>query len=277
MPSLLTTLKSTLPLPLPIPQSWLQSPSRQTITLTTLTTLLLPLLYKNYKTYLSYGPGGAPYNLLGWFGVTFLLYPFGRNMTSTTIYEKKIANGETQSYLSEDTVDLLNALKREKRPAVGPHYVPQRQVEEFAGEEVKMYLDSQFYALAEQNPQLIKVADSRLELHAGAIFLATEELANRNETTRKLNGECVHVHRLKDYSLHMVLAPADCKKVFDAGWGQRHGFSGVEIPRALMGGKLIQLPSEYVLIYAPRTKEEVTLVLSLMKASLRYLTGEEVK
>lgn len=67
------------------------------------------------------------------------------------------------------------------------------------------------------------------------------------------------------------------KKVFDAGWGQRHGFSGVEIPRALMGGKLIQLPSEYVLIYAPRTKEEVTLVLSLMKASLRYLTGEEVK
>lgn len=59
-------------------------------------------------------------------------------MTSTTIYEKKIANGETQSYLSEDTVDLLNALKREKRPAVGPHYVPQRQVEEFAGEEVKM-------------------------------------------------------------------------------------------------------------------------------------------
>lgn len=59
-------------------------------------------------------------------------------MTSTTIYEKKIANGETQSYLSEDTVGLLKILKREKRPAVGPHYVPQRQVEEFAGEEVKM-------------------------------------------------------------------------------------------------------------------------------------------
>lgn len=144
MPSLLTTLKSTLPLP--IPQSWLQSPSRQTITLTTLTTLLLlPLLYKNYQTYLSYGPGGAPYNLLGWFGVTFLLYPFGRNMTSTTIYEKKIANGETQSYLSEDTIDLLRILKREKRPAVGPHYVPQRQVEEFAGEEVKMVCIFHFF------------------------------------------------------------------------------------------------------------------------------------
>lgn len=67
------------------------------------------------------------------------------------------------------------------------------------------------------------------------------------------------------------------KKVFDAGWGQRHGFSGVKIPRALMGGKLIELPSEYVLVYAPRTKEEVTLVLGLTKASLRYLTGEEVQ
>lgn len=59
----------------------------------------------------------------------------------------------------------------------------------------------------------MKIADSRLETHAGAIFLATEELANRNETTRQLNGECVHVHRLKDYSLHMVLAPADCEFV----------------------------------------------------------------
>ena len=67
------------------------------------------------------------------------------------------------------------------------------------------------------------------------------------------------------------------KKVFDAGWGQRHGFSGVKIPRALMGGKLIELPSEYVLVYAPRTKEEVALVLGLTKASLRYLTGEEVQ
>ncbi|GLA25930.1 hypothetical protein CBS147346_5883 [Aspergillus niger] len=276
MHPLLTTLKSTLTRP----QSWLSTrttPSPTTITLTTLTTILLPLLYSNYRTYLSYGPGGAPYNLLGWFGVTFLLYPFGRNMTSTTVYEKKIANGETQSYLSEDTVDMLNALKKEKRPAVGPHYVPQRQIGEFAGEEVKKHLDEQFYALAEQNPQLVKIADSRLETHAGAIFLATEELANRNETTRQLNGECVHVHRLKDYSLHMVLAPADCKKVFDAGWGQRHGFSGVKIPRALMGGKLIELPSEYVLVYAPRTKEEVTLVLGLTKASLRYLTGEEVQ
>ncbi|OJJ76421.1 hypothetical protein ASPBRDRAFT_170365 [Aspergillus brasiliensis CBS 101740] len=280
MHPLLTTLKSTLT----YPQSWLlstrtttSSPSPITITLTTLTTILLPLLYKNYRTYISYGPGGAPHNLLGWFGVTFLLYPFGRNMTSTAVYEKKIANGETQSYLSEDTLEILNALKREKRPAVGPHYSPQRQIEEFAGEEIKKYLDEQFYALVERNPQLVKLADSGLETHAGAIFLATEELINRNETTRRLKGECVHVHRLKDYSLHMVLAPADCKKVFDAGWGQRHGFSGVKIPRALTAGKLIELPSEYVLIYAPRTKEEVALVLGLMKGSLRYLTGEQVQ
>lgn len=69
-------------------------------------------------------------------------------MTSTTVYEKKIANGETQSYLSEDTVDMLNALKKEKRPAVGPHYVPQRQIGEFAGEEVKKVCSIYIYHIS---------------------------------------------------------------------------------------------------------------------------------
>ncbi|PYI08208.1 hypothetical protein BO78DRAFT_395822 [Aspergillus sclerotiicarbonarius CBS 121057] len=247
----------SLPISLP---TWIPTPthlSPTTLTLTTLTTILTPLLYQNYKTYLSYGPGGAPYNLLGWFGVTFLLYPFGRNMTSTTIYERKIAAGETASFISEETDTLLEGLKRE-RARVGPHYVPQRLVREgeFAGEGVRKILDTAFYALADRNPEIIKLAESHLELHADAIFLATESLLNRNETTRQLKGECVHIHRLKDYSLHMVLSPVDCKKVFDAGWGQRHGFSGVKIPKPLTGGRQIDLPSEYVFIYAPRTEEE---------------------
>ncbi|OOF99663.1 hypothetical protein ASPCADRAFT_503648 [Aspergillus carbonarius ITEM 5010] len=278
MPLSLSWPKS-LSLPFPLP-THLPSPPLTT-TLTTTTTLLLilfPLAYKNYKTYLSYGPGGAPYNLLGWFGVTFLLYPFGRNMTSTTIYEKKIGSGETESFISEDIDILLGELKRE-RAVVGPHYVPQRQVVEgeFAGREIRETLDTSFYALANRNPDIIKFAKSGLELHADAIFLATESLINRNEKTRQLKGECVHIHRLKDYSLHMVLSPVDCKKVFDAGWGQRHGFSGVKIPKPLTGGRQIDLPSEYVLIYAPRTKEEVTLVMGLITASLRYLTGAEVQ
>ncbi|PWY84719.1 hypothetical protein BO94DRAFT_536313 [Aspergillus sclerotioniger CBS 115572] len=135
-------------------------------------------------------------------------------------------------------------------------------------------LVTSFYALADRNPDIIKCAKSELELHADAIFLATESLINRNEKTRQLKGECVHIHRLKDYSLHMVLSPVD---FFDAGWGQRHGFSGVKIPRPLTGGRQIDLPSEYLLIYAPRTKEEVTLVMGLISASLRYLTGAEVQ
>ncbi|PWY84720.1 hypothetical protein BO94DRAFT_110937 [Aspergillus sclerotioniger CBS 115572] len=139
MPPSLSWPKSlSLSLPTHTSSHFTTTLSTTTLTLTTLTIILCPLAYKNYKTYLSYGPGGAPYNLLGWFGVTFLLYPFGRNMTSTTIYEKKIASGETESFISEDVDTLLGELKRE-RAVVGPHYVPQRQVVEgeFAGEEVR--------------------------------------------------------------------------------------------------------------------------------------------
>ncbi|PWY73580.1 hypothetical protein BO70DRAFT_108267 [Aspergillus heteromorphus CBS 117.55] len=246
-----------------------------TLTLTTTLTILLPLAYRNYKTYLSYGPGGAPYNLIGWFGVTFLLLPFGsRNMTSTAVYEKKIEAGETESYLSETTVRLLGEKKR-GRPTVGPHYVPQRQIDTFAGEEVKKRLDAEFYALVERNSQLVKLADSRLERHANAIFLADGVVGN--DAAGRMKGECAHIHRLKDYSLHVVLAPADCKRVFDAGWAQRHGFSGIKIPTTLTGGQELDLPAEYVFLYAPRTEEEVALVMGVVTAGLRYLTGQEVR
>ncbi|RAK99204.1 uncharacterized protein BO80DRAFT_456775 [Aspergillus ibericus CBS 121593] len=183
-------------------------------------------------------------------------------MTSTAIYERRIAAGETTSFMTEDIDTLLGNLKRE-RATVGPHYVP--------------ILDTSFYALATRNSDIIKLAESKLELHANAIFLATESLVHRTDTTRRLQGECVHIHRLKDYSLHMVLSAVDCKKVFDAGWGQRHAFSGVTIPKVLTGGRGIDLPSEYVLIYAPRTEEEVTLVMGLIMASVRYLSGAEVQ
>jgi hypothetical protein len=66
------------------------------------------------------------------------------------------------------------------------------------------------------------------------------------------------------------LHPKDCKKVIDSEWGQRHGLSGVEIMKRIVG---FSLPVNYVLVYAPRNEAEVDVALEIVKASIRFMTG----
>jgi hypothetical protein len=43
----------------------------------------------------------------------------------------------------------------------------------------------------------------------------------------------------------------------------------------LTAGKPLSLPAEYVLIYAPRTNEEVDFVMEIVAASVKYMAGVE--
>ncbi|PYH96012.1 hypothetical protein BO71DRAFT_397520 [Aspergillus ellipticus CBS 707.79] len=269
----------SLQFPTQWPWSW-PSNLQPTLTLTTLTlttaiAIILPRAYRNYKIYMSYGPGGTPYNIVGWFIVAAILTPTGSyDLTSASVYEKKIENGESESYLSEATLRLLSEKTRE-RPTVGPHIAPQRQLDELPEEEVKKLLDDEYFVVAKNNSHLVRLDNSPVEKHPNAMLLA--EGVARNEPARRMHDECAHLHRSRDYSLHVVLAPADCKKIFDAGWGQRHGWSGLKAPHIWSRGKILALPSEFVFIYAPRTEEEVALVIGILKAGLRYMTGQEVR
>jgi len=65
------------------------------------------------------------------------------------------------------------------------------------------------------------------------------------------------------------------KKILDAGWGQRHGFSGTSAMTFLSLGTLPDLPLEYILIYAPRTEAEVQTVMDIIAASVKFMTGRE--
>ncbi|KAB8235332.1 uncharacterized protein BDW43DRAFT_269826 [Aspergillus alliaceus] len=234
----------------------------------TILAVSLPRVYRNYRTFMSYGPGGVPYNIIGWFVASVILPPLAREMFSTEVYNKKIAAGETTSYLSDESV---RARKRDGRPELGPHVSPQRQLTEFPSEEIKEKLNQEFYAFANRNGHLTRFSVSNLELHADALFLADGLVPS--PVAQKMKGEIAHIHRLKDFSLHLTLAPADCKKVIEAGWGQRHKLSGVQAPRALFGGRIISLPPEYVFIYAPRTEQEVAFVMEILVASVKYMTG----
>lgn len=210
----------------------------------TVVAVTLPRIYRDYRTFISYGPGGVPYNLIGWFAASVILPPWGREMFSTGVYEEKIAAGETTSYLGDEW-DLLR--KRDHRPQIGPHIVPQRQITEFPSEEIKevcsvllhMFicfhimwfvsvtdirkcivqgsdtylpgikkLNQDFYAFANRNQHLVGLSPSKLELHADALFLADGLVPT--PAAQQLKGEIAHIHRLKDFSLHVTLAPADC-------------------------------------------------------------------
>lgn len=71
-----------------------------------------------------------------------------------------------------------------------------------------------------------------------------------------------------------MLAPRDAAKVIKAGWGQLHGFAGVSV-----AGRQV-VPKSYVLLYAPRSEQEVEVIMEIVKAGVAYMTGskrEDVK
>jgi hypothetical protein len=72
----------------------------------------------------------------------------------------------------------------------------------------------------------------------------------------------VHVHSSGDYSMHLCLSPADCKEVILKKWGERLTLAG-----SLM-------PHEYLMVYTPRTREEVAVVKGIVGAAVRFMTGD---
>lgn len=101
------------------------------LAIATLGLVLVPVAYQDYKMFLSYGPGGVPYNVLGWLGVSLVLAPLGSEMFSVDEYDR---NPDKRSWLPDD-----EPIPRREggRPRVGPHVVPQRQLNQIPGDEMK--------------------------------------------------------------------------------------------------------------------------------------------
>lgn len=110
-----------------------QRHSRTTIIFTTFCLIsigLAPAAYRDYKTFLSYGPGGVPYNLFGWLIARVVLGPLGSEMLSTAVYER---NEDQETYLPAEGITVREG----KRPVVGPHVVPQRQLSQIPDNKVQ--------------------------------------------------------------------------------------------------------------------------------------------
>lgn len=239
------------------------------------TSLILPALYRDYNLFISYGPGGVPSNLLGWMIVRAVFQPLRGEMLSTDIYIQRADALEGHGVGSEGFLTLLPEQARSvvDRPYVGPHVVPQRQLSQLPKDEIKEKLDARFRAFGRRNDHLIRFDRSLQEAHADAFFLANR--LPPTELAKATRGELAHLHSGGEYSAHFALSPADCKKVIEAGWGQRHGFSGTSAMTWLTIGTRPDIPAEYLLIYAPRNDAEIDTFMQLLEASIKYTTGRE--
>lgn len=114
--------------------SVLQRRSVLTATVVIFTALSIPA-YKDYQLFISYGPGGPPHNVLGWLLSRLLVTPFGQEMFSTGMYEQRILAGENTSYLT--VADGQLPQRNGEIPAVSPHVIPQRQIDQFSSSDVQ--------------------------------------------------------------------------------------------------------------------------------------------
>lgn len=81
-------------------------------------------------------------------------------------------------------------------------------------------------------------------------------------------GEVCHAHP-SDGSIHLTLHPTDAAIVLQQAWGERHPLSS--------GGWLTRfVPPGFVMVYAPRTQEEVDVVMEIVKAAVWWVGGVDL-
>jgi len=196
-----------------------------------------------------------PNYYVGWI-VAMCLKPFARETTSTAEYEEE--GKEKAAWLGEGLEKRVG-----DRPTKSWHFAPHRQVDQIPSEEVKAAMIREFHGIHEANSSLVVMGTSILEKFGDALQVHPSITpADPVEVTKR---EIAHVHSWKDCSFHVVLSPADCKIVIDQGWGERHPLSG--------RGRLFPIPKEYLLIYAPRTLNEVRIVGKIIRAAVWFGSG----
>ncbi|THG97956.1 hypothetical protein EW026_g4158 [Hermanssonia centrifuga] len=226
-------------------------------TLASLLGLSSPWLRNNYREFKALGPGGLPYNVCGWL-IALAFKPFGRETTSTDEYDRDLNKA---SWISEEERERFPE-RRGSRPNSGFHVVPARQFNKIPKQEMMKRLDALVDRLLKENSHLVVAGRSPNErLHNGVLI--HPDIPTPHGPAKASKREILHIHP-SDHSLHVVLAPQDCKLVIERNWGERHKLSGA---------KILGLPKEYIWIYAPRDEEELEVVEKILTASIGFMTG----
>lgn len=143
--------------------------------------------------------------------------------------------------------------QRPKTTETNPHTQLDQQPQ---GSEQRDRLAADLFALpgVEERASLISVPGARalclpraIDAPAGAFLIDTE---------------FAHLHPGRDQSLHVMLPPDLVTDAVEAGWAEQH-------PVARRG----EIPSNAVMLYAPRDDDERSVVTQLVQAAHEYASG----
>jgi hypothetical protein len=138
------------------------------------------------------------------------------------------------------------------RPATsdqGPH----RQLDQKASPALWGELVAQTFAL----PDVIEAHSQVSPVDSRAVFLADQPVERAPETSLAPGKhlEPVHLHGVRDTSVHLVLPADRGARLVELGWAEPHQFA--------------DFGTEFM-IYAPRTEAEIAIVLSIIQESIAF-------
>jgi hypothetical protein len=147
--------------------------------------------------------------------------------------------------------------RRGPRPSTTPTN-PHTQLDQQPDPTIVAALADALFALSgvSERPSAISVPGAR------ALWLARAD-ARGPRAAFLVGGEFAHLHPPPDASLHAALPPSVASEAIALGWAEVH-------PVARMG----LIPENVVMIYAPRDRSELRVVLDLVRSALAFARGE---
>jgi hypothetical protein len=261
----------------------LQNNPRTTSALAVAIALSIPTVsyaLKSYRGYLALGPGGMPYNPLGWAIQGLLQLVASWDTRSPGPFRKPRNQKPYEPHGMTSFLHLASSpelpQRRGSRPDVPGYVAPQRQTTQQGAPEMRARMTAFLEAAAARNPGVLALRPSGLEgVGTPAVWLDLGSSAAAGSSNKPLplpsymratKGELAHVH--PEASSHVTVSLADAEELTRKGWAERHRLSGVA-----------GIPLGYVMVYAPRDEAEFEVWKAVVRAGLLFVAagaGKEV-
>ncbi|RDL40975.1 Uncharacterized protein BP5553_00954 [Venustampulla echinocandica] len=224
---------------------------------------MLELLFSGYHEWLKIADAALPRNIFGYL-LQLCLEPLRTDPFTTAPYDdpKEIAKCG-QGNGRRGFLKTVLPEREGPRPQLAKWIAPHRQISQLTENDMHKLLKQAIDELVVRYSASVTVKTSLLEKEGDAVFVH-DNIPIPHSIAKRVKREIVHVHTgvgSGDYSMHLCLSPVDCKEVILRKWGERLTLAG-----SLM-------PHEYLMIYTPRTIEEVRTVKEIVQAAILFMTG----
>lgn len=234
-------------------------------------TFTLRWTYCDYYRYVAVGRGDTPPTIWGWWRTKYL--SFYLRILRVNVLSHPFLDPTTNPYRGI----LFNlACRQGERPTIlGLEF--QRQGNQEAAPNTHAAMVAILEQRAAANPGALVMEPSLVEAHLRALKrrLPAGLASGTPNTAAEWGGEIAHV-LTSDSSAHVVLHPADCAEVIRKGWGERPPLAcAAENPiwrfwYHTVCGQRLPLPSNMVLVYAPRSRAEMDVFARIVDAAVWF-------